>query len=196
MTGTIPSFDIQVGKKQYSVMSEDLENLEILRQKFKACSELPYPTRYSVGCRVCYGCGYILTIPNKITNGFLVSMEKIGERVKDTPDWVFRSPSRMKKKRFVPGNIATGLAVGTGSMISGVVSGLAGLVTEPYKGLKTSGLKGATIGLGKGLLGLLCKPVAGTLDFLSYSVRGIKNMPKSMYRGVVRIYKKNRERKK
>ena len=99
-----------------------------------------------------------------------------------------------KKRRYEPGNIATGLAVGTKSIIKGVVSGLAGVVMEPIKGAKHEGFKGATLGLGRGILGLVCKPVAGTLDLVSYSVRGVNNMPTSLYKKILLYFRKRKAR--
>jgi hypothetical protein len=110
---------------------------------------------------------------------------------------VFSTPGnddKEKKRRYEPGNIATGLAVGTKSIIKGVVSGLAGVVIEPIKGAKHEGFKGATLGLGRGILGLVCKPVAGTLDLLSYSVRGVNNMPTSLYKKILLYFRKRKAR--
>lgn len=115
----------------------------------------------------------------------------------DTPGWVFSTPGKdekERKKRYEPGNIATGLAVGTKSIIKGVMSGLAGVVMEPIKGAKHEGFKGATLGLGRGILGLVCKPVAGTLELVSYSVRGVNNMPTSLYRRVLLYFRRRNAR--
>jgi hypothetical protein len=52
-------------------------------------------------------------------------------------------------------------------MIGSIISALAGLVVEPVRGAKQSGLKGVTVGIGKGILGLIFKPVAGTIDLVT-----------------------------
>lgn len=75
------------------------------------------------------------------------------------------------------------------------MSGITGLVMEPIRGARTRGFKGATIGLGKGILGLVCKPVAGTIKFLSSSIKGLANMPKSAYRRVLNMYKNYKKKK-
>lgn len=70
------------------------------------------------------------------------------------------------------------------------MSGVAGIVIEPIKGAKKKGLKGATIGVGKGLLGLICKPVAGGIDMVTYTTRGIGNTPKTIYLGAGKLFKR------
>ena len=63
--------------------------------------------------------------------------------------------------------MVTGVAYGTKSMIEHVVSALTGIVVEPMKGAKKDGIRGGAKGFGKGVLGLICKPVAGTIDFVT-----------------------------
>ena len=41
------------------------------------------------------------------------------------------------------------------------------MIIEPIKGAKKSGLKGITFGVGKGLIGLIFKPVAGSIDLVT-----------------------------
>ena len=52
-------------------------------------------------------------------------------------------------------------------MVEHVVSAVAGVVMEPVKGAKKEGFKGGAKGFGKGILGLVCKPVAGTIDLVT-----------------------------
>lgn len=44
---------------------------------------------------------------------------------------------------------------------------LAGVIVEPVKGAKQGGIKGGAMGFGKGILGLVCKPVKGTIDLVT-----------------------------
>lgn len=44
--------------------------------------------------------------------------------------------------------------------------GVTGIVTEPVKGARNEGFKGAAKGLASGLLGIVAKPVAGTVGFV------------------------------
>jgi len=74
-------------------------------------------------------------------------------------------------------------------MLKNVFSAVAGVIVEPVKGAKTGGMKGSALGLGKGLLGLICKPVKGSIDLVSQTTRGISNTPRSMYVGMTRMIK-------
>ena len=44
---------------------------------------------------------------------------------------------------------------------------VAGVITEPVNGAKKGGIKGGAMGFGKGILGLVCKPVKGTIDLVT-----------------------------
>lgn len=75
-------------------------------------------------------------------------------------------------------------------MLSNVFSAVAGIIIEPVKGAKAGGIKGGAKGLGKGILGLVCKPVKGTIDLVTQTTRGITNTPKTMYVGLSRMAKR------
>lgn len=72
-------------------------------------------------------------------------------------------------------------------MLKNVFSAVAGVIVEPVKGAKEGGIKGSARGLGKGLLGLICKPVKGTIDLVTQTTRGISNTPRTMYIGMTRM---------
>jgi len=63
----------------------------------------------------------------------------------------------------------------------GIFFGITGLVTEPYKGAKKKGAKGAAVGVGKGLIGLVAKPVAGTVGLVGHTVMGTISTPGTIY---------------
>lgn len=161
---------------------------------FNRCSELPVPLMYRRCCRFFRGLGFVLSIPFKIPNVICHGLETVGDKFNEVPDRVFKNPIKENKRR-VPGNLASGLFLGTGKMLMGLAKGIGGLVYEPIKGAKESGFKGATKGIGKGILGLVCKPVAGTIDFVTCTVRGVSNTPSSVYKSAIRMYKKNKARK-
>lgn len=75
-------------------------------------------------------------------------------------------------------------------MITNVFSAVAGIITEPVKGAKKGGMKGMSVGFGKGILGLVCKPMKGTIDLVTQTTRGISNTPRTMYVGISRMVKK------
>lgn len=193
--GTRASFEVSLGRRQYTVVSNGNTSLRDLKAKFMSCSLLSRPKRFSFGCHMGRIVWSAAAAPFKLTDGVCTKLEKLGTRVKNTPDTVFRTPKTEPSKRFVPENIATGLAAGTGLMLYGLIGGLVGLVSEPVKCVKKKGIKGVPAGLGKGVLGLVCKPVAGTIDFLTCTIRGVNNMPRSLYRGLQKIKKKKEEHK-
>jgi len=49
----------------------------------------------------------------------------------------------------------------------GVLTGITGVVLDPLRGARTSGIKGFLCGVGTGLTGLVLRPVAGVLQFVS-----------------------------
>jgi vacuolar protein sorting-associated protein 13A/C len=75
-------------------------------------------------------------------------------------------------------------------MINNVFSAVTGVITEPVKGAKSGGIKGGAVGFGKGMLGLVCKPVKGTIDLVTQTTRGITNTPSTMYVGISKMIKK------
>lgn len=84
----------------------------------------------------------------------------------------------------------SGVAYGTKAMLGKVFSAVAGVIVEPVKGAKRGGIKGGAKGFGKGMLGLVCKPVKGTIDLVTQTTRGISNTPKTMYVAMNRMIKK------
>jgi hypothetical protein len=75
-------------------------------------------------------------------------------------------------------------------MLSNVFSAVAGVIAEPVKGAYKGGVKGGAVGFGKGILGLVCKPMKGTIDFVTQTTRGISNTPRTMYVGFNKMVKK------
>ena len=67
-----------------------------------------------------------------------------------------------------------GLMKGVEHFGSGMVRGVTGIVTNPYKEGKKSGASGFMKGMGKGLVGAVVKPAAGVLDLASDVSSGIK----------------------
>ena len=123
------------------------------------------------------------------------SLEKISDATRATPGFVMKGSKKdkknnKKKKKKQPSNIISGLFSGTTIMISSVFQGVTGLVVEPIKGAKSDGVKGATLGVGKGILGLICKPIAGSIDLVTQTARGIGNTPGTIYVGAKKIFKK------
>jgi hypothetical protein len=75
-------------------------------------------------------------------------------------------------------------------MLTNMFSAVAGVISEPVKGAKIGGIKGGAKGFGKGILGLVFKPVKGTIDLVTQTTRGIGNTPRTMYVGFNRMIKR------
>jgi len=67
-------------------------------------------------------------------------------------------------------------------MLYGVARGFGGIVYEPYIGVKQKGLKGGSIGVFKGLGGMVVRPIKGCFDFVAQPIVGIINTPHYIYK--------------
>ena len=104
----------------------------------------------------------------KVTNSVTQGMVKL------TFDRDFakaRSIARRKK----PEGVAQGIAYGFRDMGNDVMSGLIGIVEQPYKEAQKSGGEGFLKGIGKGVVGVVVKPTVGLLDLVSRTTEGLKN---------------------
>eukprot|EP00300_Choanocystis_sp_HF-7_P020341 c20572_g1_i3.p1 GENE.c20572_g1_i3~~c20572_g1_i3.p1 ORF type:complete len:576 (+),score=151.79 c20572_g1_i3:630-2357(+) len=59
------------------------------------------------------------------------------------------------------------------SIVSGFSGGVVGIVESPRQGLKEGGFGGLMKGVGKGMIGLVTKPVSGVADAVSHTTQGI-----------------------
>ena len=106
-------------------------------------------------------------------------------------------------------NFVEGLESGVAQLVRGVIEGVTGVVKAPIRGAEKNGFEGFAKGIGKGLLGLLVKPmiglsdaatdvmigVRGSVDAGRQSGRGTYKMPqlrprRTMYGGdrILRVY--------
>ena len=67
-------------------------------------------------------------------------------------------------------------AAGKSNIVHGVWSGVTGVFTETGAGLKEEGLVGGLKGLGKGLVGVVAKPVTGAIDTVTNVVNNVKDV--------------------
>ena len=91
-----------------------------------------------------------------------------------------------KKHHKNPKNIISGVGYGGYALVKGIATGIAGIVYEPYKGARKKGAKGAAVGVGKGLIGLVAKPVAGTVGLVGCTVQGAVNTPGTIKRAATK----------
>ena len=82
---------------------------------------------------------------------------------------------RQNAKRNKPKHLGQGLTKGAKSFARGIASGVSGIVTNPRDDVKKHGAVGVMSGVGKGLFGLVSKPVVGAVDFATDVVDGFKN---------------------
>lgn len=80
----------------------------------------------------------------------------------------------------------SGLGYGGYALCKGIFTGVTGLVYEPYKGAKKQGAKGFAVGAGKGLIGLVTKPVGGAVGMVGCTVQGTINTPGTIKRAVTK----------
>merc|ERR1719285_1380875 len=58
------------------------------------------------------------------------------------------------------------LSQGVIGLGKGIFGGVTGIVTDPYKGLQSGGLKGFVHGVGSGVVGVVARPAKGVADFM------------------------------
>mmetsp|Transcript_5936 Transcript_5936/g.12591 ORF Transcript_5936/g.12591 Transcript_5936/m.12591 type:complete len:257 (-) Transcript_5936:55-825(-) len=76
-------------------------------------------------------------------------------------------------------NIVEGFGSGGQKIFKGVVDGVTGAVRYPIKGAERDGVGGFAKGVGKGLLGLVVKPVIGLTDAATDVMKGVKGSVES-----------------
>lgn len=71
-------------------------------------------------------------------------------------------------------NVAHGIGSGAQKLARGFLDGVAGVVKAPIRGAEKRGLEGFAKGVGKGLLGLLVKPIIGISDGFTDVMIGVR----------------------
>jgi len=67
------------------------------------------------------------------------------------------------------------------SVGNGIFEGVSGVFIEPVRHARKDGFVGFAKGVGKGLTGVVLKPVAGVIDLASKTTQGVINTPISVY---------------
>ena len=57
-------------------------------------------------------------------------------------------------------------------------------------------MKGLSVGFGKGFLGLVCKPMKGTIDLVTKTTKGLSNTPRTVYVSISQLARKVPKKKK
>ncbi|KAI9292119.1 vacuolar protein sorting-associated protein vps13 [Neoconidiobolus thromboides FSU 785] len=92
-----------------------------------------------------------------------------------TMDKAFIDRRRLNKTRNKPKHALYGVAQGANSLGSSVASGISGVVLQPIEGAERDGVSGFFRGVGKGLVGVVAKPMVGAFDLVSNVAEGIRN---------------------
>jgi hypothetical protein len=71
-------------------------------------------------------------------------------------------------------NVAVGFESGVNKLVQGFLEGVTGVVKAPLRGAEKRGFEGFAKGIGKGLLGLLVKPIIGISDGITDVMIGVK----------------------
>jgi vacuolar protein sorting-associated protein 13A/C len=91
-----------------------------------------------------------------------------------TLDKSYQRKRRIDRARNKPRHALEGLASGTLQFITGVTSGVAGLVEKPVELAKKEGATGFFKGVGLGLVGIVTKPLVGVMDMTTTFTEGIR----------------------
>jgi vacuolar protein sorting-associated protein 13A/C len=70
--------------------------------------------------------------------------------------------------------VLSGVGKGAKQFGKGLFDGVTGVFMQPIKGAKKGGFIGGMKGFGKGMAGLVMKPVSGTVDLVSSSLAGVE----------------------
>ncbi|KAJ3106617.1 hypothetical protein HDU97_005982 [Phlyctochytrium planicorne] len=92
-----------------------------------------------------------------------------------TLDEEFQESRRLQNVRNRPRHAGQGVTTGASSLVSGVVSGISGVLSKPIEGAEKEGVGGFFKGVGKGLVGFVSKPLIGVFDLATNVSEGIKN---------------------
>ena len=87
-------------------------------------------------------------------------------------EYIARRAAFHQKK---PRHLAEGLWQGGKSLFGGIAGGIAGIFMDPVKEARKSGFGGFFKGIGKGLLGVVVKPVTGAVGMVTKTGEGLKN---------------------
>ena len=75
-----------------------------------------------------------------------------------------------------PEHLGQGIQQVSESIYRGVYDGVTGVVRAPVQGAEEGGLRGFISGCGKGLTGLISKPIVGILDATSKTTEGLSGL--------------------
>jgi hypothetical protein len=125
-----------------------------------------------------------------IANAIGSAPSRLAAEVRNLPSLMFNvEPTGQDNafKRYInetPTNAADGLLKGVLSVGNGLFQGISGVFVEPVRHAKRDGAVGFVRGVGKGLAGVVLKPVAGVIDLAGKTTQGIINTPITLYEAI------------
>jgi hypothetical protein len=90
------------------------------------------------------------------------------------------------------GGVLSGLKAGGESMLTGIASGVGGLVSRPLDGMKEDGVLGFMKGLGLGAVEAVFKPVVGLTDGVANIAHGISNEVNHIHKNIPEVVRPQR----
>ncbi|KAL0230023.1 hypothetical protein PCE1_003587 [Barthelona sp. PCE] len=106
----------------------------------------------------------VTSVVGSIENGFAIL----------SADDEFQEELRVRNAQQVD-HIGDGIIQGVSILGTSILDGIVGVVAQPVRGAQNEGFFGAIKGVGKGVVGLAAKPLAGSLSLASKVVVGAKN---------------------
>jgi len=174
-----------------TVVPEDPVQLSQLKDAFAHGAKLSPPSENDVKGSIQAVAHEVTKRPIRKRDILPYSIGRVSEVFNNAPEYLTRQEVKDHHQKN-PKTLFSGVGYGAWSFVKGIGTGLSGIVVEPYKGAKENGFKGATIGVGKGFIGLVAKPVAGTFGLVQYTVQGTINTP-STIKGAFKKTSKKKE---
>lgn len=96
--------------------------------------------------------------------------------------WTGNSQTTSQPSAPVSG-FTDGVVKGGGSVVSGFVKGISGVVSKPIAGVREDGATGFLKGMGQGVMGLAVMPIAGAIDLGAHTMQGVNASLTTAFQG-------------
>jgi len=126
--------------------------------------------------------GGTLDFAGKITGEFSGLLDSLATNEYTSKDL---KPKKSAKNEDAPGNIGEGVIDGTTFLGQTLFHGVAGVVGNPYRGLKKGSAKAVAKGVASGVGGLVVAPLVGALGFTAKVLEGTGNTTSLLEVGVI-----------
>ena len=126
--------------------------------------------------------GGTLDFAGNITGEFSELLDSIATNEYTSKDL---KPKKSSKREDAPGNIGEGVIEGTQFLGMTLLHGVAGVVGNPYRGLKKRSAKAVAKGMVSGVGGLVVAPFVGALGFTAKVLEGTGNTTSLLEVGVI-----------